>query len=135
MHVFLLMNLSTRMLTTSSRGHCFLFTRLATFLAYNLCGLYTFWHWCISFSGLISSMFLSFPLRPLASKSNLVPPLTRNSNMTTLFQSIFFLCGGKCYNLNIEFATKCEVQGPMRPRVCLGVKHIFTNGENARDKA
>jgi hypothetical protein len=29
---------------------------------------------------------------------------------------------------NIEFATKCEVQGPMKPKVCLGVQHTFTNG-------
>ncbi len=34
----------------------------------------------------------------------------------------------KCRNLNIGFATKCEVQGRMRPKVCLGVKHTLTNG-------
>jgi len=33
-----------------------------------------------------------------------------------------------CHNLNIGFTTNCEVQWPMRPKVCLGVKHIFTNG-------
>jgi hypothetical protein len=33
-----------------------------------------------------------------------------------------------CYNRNIGFATKWEVQGPMRLRVCLGVKDILTNG-------
>ncbi len=33
-----------------------------------------------------------------------------------------------CHNPNIEFVTKCEVQRPMRPRVCLGVKHTLTNG-------
>jgi hypothetical protein len=33
-----------------------------------------------------------------------------------------------CYNPNIGFITKCEVQGPMRRRVCLGVKHTLTNG-------
>ncbi len=33
-----------------------------------------------------------------------------------------------CRNPNIGFATKCEVQGIMRLRVCLGVKHTFTNG-------
>ncbi len=33
-----------------------------------------------------------------------------------------------CRNLNIGFTTKCEVQGPMRLRMCLGVKHILTNG-------
>ncbi len=32
-----------------------------------------------------------------------------------------------CRNPNIGFATKCEVQGPMRPRMCLSVKHIITN--------
>jgi hypothetical protein len=31
-------------------------------------------------------------------------------------------------NLNIGSATKCEVQGPMRLRSCLGVKYILTNG-------
>ncbi len=36
---------------------------------------------------------------------------------------IFFCC-----NSNIGFVIKCEVQGPMRPSVCLGVKHTFTNG-------
>jgi hypothetical protein len=35
-------------------------------------------------------------------------------------------------NLNIGFATKCEVQGFMRPRMCLGVKHTFTNGEKCK---
>jgi len=34
----------------------------------------------------------------------------------------------QCRNLNIGFATKCEVQGPMRLKVCFGVKHILTNG-------
>jgi hypothetical protein len=33
-----------------------------------------------------------------------------------------------CRNPNIEFARKCEMQGPMRSRVCLGVKHTLTNG-------
>jgi len=33
-----------------------------------------------------------------------------------------------CRNLNIEFMTKYEVQGLMRLKVCLGVKHILTNG-------
>jgi len=29
------------------------------------------------------------------------------------------------HNLNITFAIKCEVQGPMRTRMCLGVKKTF----------
>jgi len=33
-----------------------------------------------------------------------------------------------CHNLNIEFLTKCEVQRPMRSKVCLSVKHTLTNG-------
>jgi hypothetical protein len=33
-----------------------------------------------------------------------------------------------CYNPNIGIVTKCEVPGPMRARVCLGVKHTLTNG-------
>ncbi len=33
-----------------------------------------------------------------------------------------------CCNPNIGFTTKCEVQGLMRRRVCLGVKHTLTNG-------
>ncbi len=33
-----------------------------------------------------------------------------------------------CRNPNIGSVTKCEMQGPMRLRVCLGVKHTFTNG-------
>jgi hypothetical protein len=41
---------------------------------------------------------------------------------------INFLFGLKCRNFNIRFVTKCEMQRPMRPRVCLGVKHTFTNG-------
>jgi hypothetical protein len=32
-----------------------------------------------------------------------------------------------CCNLNIGFTTKCEVLRPMRPRMCLDVKHIFKN--------
>jgi len=31
-------------------------------------------------------------------------------------------------NPNIGFVTKCEAQGPMRLRVCLGVKLNLTNG-------
>jgi hypothetical protein len=34
----------------------------------------------------------------------------------------------KCHNPNIGFVTKCEMQGPMRLRLCLGVKDILTNG-------
>jgi hypothetical protein len=30
-------------------------------------------------------------------------------------------------NPNIGFATKNEVQGPMRAKMCLGAKHILTN--------
>ncbi len=41
---------------------------------------------------------------------------------------INFLFGLKCRNSNIRFVTKCEMQRSMRSRVCLGVKHIFTNG-------
>ncbi len=33
----------------------------------------------------------------------------------------------KCCNPNIGFVIKCEVRGPMRPRICLGVKQTFTN--------
>jgi hypothetical protein len=33
-----------------------------------------------------------------------------------------------CHNPNIGFTIKCEVQGPMKPKVCLRVKHTFTNG-------
>jgi hypothetical protein len=33
-----------------------------------------------------------------------------------------------CWNPNIGFVIKCAMQGPMRPRMCLGVKHILTNG-------
>jgi hypothetical protein len=40
----------------------------------------------------------------------------------------FYVSYSLCDNLNIRFATKCVVQGPMRPRVCLGVKHTLTNG-------
>jgi hypothetical protein len=36
--------------------------------------------------------------------------------------------GIQCRNPNIGFMTKCEVQGPTRLKVCLGVKHTFTNG-------
>jgi hypothetical protein len=34
----------------------------------------------------------------------------------------------KCCNFNIGFATKCEVQRPMRAKMCLGVKHTLTSG-------
>jgi hypothetical protein len=37
-----------------------------------------------------------------------------------------------CRNPNIGFTTKCEMQGPMRLRVCLGVKHTLTNGEECK---
>ncbi len=37
-------------------------------------------------------------------------------------------------NLDIGFATKCEMQGPMRLILCLGVKQTLTNGESARDE-
>jgi hypothetical protein len=40
-----------------------------------------------------------------------------------------------CHNHNIGFTIKCELQGPMSLRMCLGVKHTFTMGENARDEA
>ncbi len=40
----------------------------------------------------------------------------------------FWIQYPQCRNPNIEFATKCEVQGPMRPKVCGSVKHILTNG-------
>ncbi len=33
-----------------------------------------------------------------------------------------------CCNLNINFTRKCEIQMPMRPKVCLDVKHTLTNG-------
>ncbi len=33
----------------------------------------------------------------------------------------------KCHNRNIGFPTKSEVQRPMRAKMCLGVKHTFTN--------
>jgi hypothetical protein len=33
-----------------------------------------------------------------------------------------------CRNPNIEFTTKCEVQRPLRSRVCLGVKRTLANG-------
>ncbi len=33
-----------------------------------------------------------------------------------------------CRNLNIGFATKCEVQKPMWLKVCLSMKHTLTNG-------
>jgi hypothetical protein len=32
-----------------------------------------------------------------------------------------------CRNLNIGSVTKCEVQGSMRPKVSVGVKHTLTN--------
>ncbi len=37
-----------------------------------------------------------------------------------------------CRNPNIGFVTKCEVQGPMKLKVCVGVKHTFTNGEECK---
>jgi hypothetical protein len=37
-----------------------------------------------------------------------------------------FLSGLKCRNFNIRFVTKCEMQRPMKPKMCLGVKHILT---------
>jgi hypothetical protein len=41
-----------------------------------------------------------------------------------------------CCNPNIGFAIKCELQGPMRLKVCLGVKHTLSQmGESARDEA
>ncbi len=36
---------------------------------------------------------------------------------------------------NIGFATKCEVQGPMKPRTCLSVKHTFTNGGECKGRS
>ncbi len=33
-----------------------------------------------------------------------------------------------CHNTNIGFAIKCEVQGTIRLKVCLGLKHTLTNG-------
>jgi hypothetical protein len=32
-----------------------------------------------------------------------------------------------CCNLNIGFMTKCEMQRPMRPKMCLGLKCTLTN--------
>jgi hypothetical protein len=34
----------------------------------------------------------------------------------------------RCRNRNIRFMIKYEVQGPMKPKMCLGLKHTFTNG-------
>ncbi len=39
-----------------------------------------------------------------------------------------YISSSICYNPNIGFTTKCEVQGPMRPRMCLGVKQTLING-------
>jgi hypothetical protein len=33
-----------------------------------------------------------------------------------------------CHNLKIGFVIKCEMQGPMKLKMCLGVKHILANG-------
>ncbi len=33
----------------------------------------------------------------------------------------------ECRNPNIGFTIKSEIQGPMRVKMCLGLKHIFTN--------
>ncbi len=39
-----------------------------------------------------------------------------------------------CYNLNIRFAIKCKVQGPMRSRECVQLWNTFSQmGENAKD--
>ncbi len=35
-----------------------------------------------------------------------------------------------CRNPNIGFATKCEIQRPMRSKIRLVVKHTLTNGRN-----
>jgi hypothetical protein len=40
-----------------------------------------------------------------------------------------------CHNLNIGFMTKCEVQRPMTPKVCLGVKHALTNGGGCKGRS
>ncbi len=37
-----------------------------------------------------------------------------------------------CHNPNLGFTTKCVVQGPMKARVSLGVKHTLTNGEECK---
>ncbi len=41
----------------------------------------------------------------------------------------------KCYNFNIEFATECKLQRPMRPRGCSNVKHTLTNGGECKSGA
>jgi len=40
-----------------------------------------------------------------------------------------------CPNLNIGFMTKCEMQGPMRPRMCLMWNTLSQMGESAKDEA
>jgi hypothetical protein len=44
----------------------------------------------------------------------------------TLFCNMIILL--LCHNPNIGLVTKCEVQGPMRSRMWLGVKHTLING-------
>jgi len=39
-----------------------------------------------------------------------------------------FFKNNKCCNHNIGFMTKCEIQRPMKLKMCLGVKHTLTNG-------
>jgi hypothetical protein len=42
---------------------------------------------------------------------------------------------GNSRNPNIESVTECEVQGPMKSRVCLSVKHTITNGRKCKGRS
>ncbi len=89
---------------------------------------------------LLQSLFNSLPLMAFLSSSK-VSWLLCNSytyglaptiSLLYSFSSKVYGYGNKtkssCGNFNIGFTIKCEVQGPMRLRVCLGVKHTFTIG-------
>jgi len=62
------------------------------------------------------------------SKVNVSKQITKRTRNSIHKYGATICFDGWCRNPKIGFASKCEVQRPMGPRVCLGVKHTFPNG-------
>ncbi len=76
----------------------------------------------------ISSINLLLHNNDASVNPNLIVRTNRENTITSIRARSCTKIQSTSRNLNIGFTTKCEVQGPMRSKVCVGVKHTFTNG-------